>query len=139
MSDKRRYNEYSQRRELQDAGWKVYQTDSIRFNGGSETSAHMACKSLVGWFLSQQGFRICSEVENQSETAEADIVAYGNGEPAFVVECETAINETIRSKKLDQFYHGEPFAECYLLEVNDLPLDRMEALEWIQNQLGGEL
>jgi len=136
---KRQHDEYTQRRELQDSGWKVYQKDSIRFNGGSETSAHLTCKALVGWFLSQQGYRICSEVENQSETAEADIIAYGNGEPPFIVECETNINETVRSKKLDQFYHGEPFVECHLLKVLDMPVDRMEALEWIQEQLGGEL
>lgn len=136
---KRTRNEYRQRRELTAAGWEITQTDRVCFNGGSESNRHFVAKSQVAWFLSQQGYRIDSEVQNDSETAEADIIAYGNDEPAFVVEVETGITDEITEKKLEQFYHNEPFCEVYLLEVNDMPEDRNEQLKWVQNELGGEL
>jgi len=136
---KRQRDEYEQRREIQDSGWKLDKEDKICFNGGSETDRHFCTKAQVGWFLSQQGYRIDSEVVNQAETAEADIVAYGNGEPPFVVECETGITDEIKAKKMEQFYHGTPFCEVYILEVLNLPEDRAEQLEWLEGELGGSL
>jgi len=75
----------------------MYKTDSIRFNGGSETDRHLVCKAQVAWFLSQQGYRICSEVKNDAGTAEADILAYGNGEPPFIVETETGLTDDVKA------------------------------------------
>ena len=139
MSDKRRRNEFEQRRELQDAGWKVDQEDKVCFNSGSESNKHFVTKAQVGYLLKTNGYRVDSEVQNQDGTAEADIVAYGNGEPAFVVECETGITEKITEKKLDQFYYNEPFCECYMVEVNNMPEDRAEQLTWLAEQLGVEV
>jgi len=42
-------------------------------------------------------------------------------------------------KKMDNFYYNEPFSEVYIIEVNDMPADHMEALAWIDEQLPGEL
>jgi hypothetical protein len=78
-------------------------------------------------------------VQNQAETAEADIVAYGNDEPPFVVEVETGLTEEVKERKLEQFYHNTPFCEVYLMEVNELPEDRAEQLDWVLDTVGGEL
>jgi len=137
--NKRQHQEYEARRKLQAGGWQVGQTDKIAFNGGSETNRHMVAKSQVGWYLSYNGWRIDSEVPNEKETAFADIIAYGNGEPPFIVECETGITSEIREQKLDQFYYMEPFSEVFLVEVNDMPEDRAEQLAWINDQLPGEV
>jgi hypothetical protein len=139
MSDKRRFDEWNSRRMIQDANWKLDKENKVCFNGGSETNRHFVAKSQVAYFLSQQGYRIDSEVQNQSESAEADIVAYANDEPPFVVEVETGLTAETKERKLEQFYHGTPFVEVYMLEVNELPEDRSDQLEWIQDELGGEL
>jgi len=132
---KRTRQEFEQRRELNAAGWKVDQEDKVCFNGGSETDRHFVCKSQVAWLLSYNGYRVDSEVVNEDETAEADIVAYGNGEPPFVVEVETGITKETTDKKMQQFFYNEPFCEVFLLEVNHLPEDRSKQLEWIAKEL----
>jgi len=136
---KRTRQEYEQRRELQAAGWKIDQQDKICFNGGSETNRHFVCKAQVGWLLSYNGYRVDSEVVNEDETAEADIIAYGNGEPPFVVETETGVTQEVKDKKLDQFFYNEPFCECYIVEVNAMPEDRAEQLDWLMGELGMNL
>jgi hypothetical protein len=136
---KRERNEYEQRRALQDAGWRVDRQDKVCFNGGSETNRHYTAKNQVAYVLSCQGYRIDSEVQNQAGTAEADIVSYGNGEPPFVVEVETGLTEEVKEQKLEQFYHNTPFCEVYLMEVNELPEDRAEQLDWVLDTLGGEI
>lgn len=136
---KRERNEYEQRRELLDSGWKVDKEDKVCFNGGSESNEHLIAKSQVAYVLSEQGYRIDSEVQNKDGTAEADIVAYGNDEPPFVVEVETGLTEDVKERKLEQFHHNTPFCEVYLMEVNELPEDRAEQLEWVLDTLGGEI
>lgn len=136
---KRERDEYQQRRELNAAGWDVRKRDSVAFNSGSESPEHITCKALVSWYLKQQGYRVSTEVENQDGTAEADIVAYGRDEPAFIVECETGITDAIREKKLSQFFHNEPYCEAYLLEVENMPDSIDEIIDWIQAELGGSI
>ena len=136
MSDKRQWDEYSQRRELNAAGWRIDQEDKVCFNSGSETNEHFICKAQVAHLLKCDGYRIDSEVSNKDETAEADIVAYGKGEPPFVVECETNITDEVTDKKLEQFYYNEPFCEVFLIEVQDMPVTRPEQLTWLAEELG---
>jgi hypothetical protein len=139
MSDKRAHNEYKHRRELQSAGWRVDKTDKIEFNGGEESLRHIECKARVAWYLREQGYRVDSEVVGP-DGQELDIAAYGlSDEPPFGVECVTGLTEDVTEQKLEQFYHNTPFAECYLLEVTEMPDTPADAIDWIQDRLGGSL
>lgn len=136
--NKRTRDEYTARSELQSQGWPISKTDRIQFHGPGETNAHFLAKCQTGYFLSSQGHRIDSEVQNEYTGATADIIAYGKEKP-FVVELETNITPKTTEKKLEQFYEGEPFVECHILEVTDFPDDRHAQLEWLSEQLGGSL
>jgi len=136
---KRTRNEYKERRAIQDAGWKLDKENKVCFNGGSETNRHFVAKSQVAYYLSNQGYRVDSEVCNSDGSAEADLIAYANSEPPFVVEVETGLTEETKQKKLEQFYENTPFVECYIFEVGEMPENRLKQLEWIQNKLGGEI
>lgn len=89
----------------------------------------------VAYVLRDRGFRIDSEVVNDKGDSEADIVAYGKDGECFVVECETDITSDVKAKKLNQFYHNQPFRECFILEVEDAPSDVDDLHEWVENQL----
>jgi len=136
MSDKRRYDEFKHRRELQDSGWKVTQRDAVAFNSGSETARHAVCKMLVAHYLKhEQGFRVDSEVEHK-DRGEIDIVAYGSsGEPAFAVECEHSPTEDVVQDKLERYVENTPFRECFVLNVGEMPSEIMEAYSWVGEQL----
>jgi len=133
MTDKRQYDEFSQRRELQNCGWDVRQKDSIAFNSGSETVKHAVCKMLVGFVLREQGYRVDSEVSKDG-VGDIDVVGYGN-KPPIAVECETSPTEEVIDDKLDRYYHNEPFRECFVLNVSEIPVDMLDAYGWVKEQL----
>lgn len=132
---KRSRDEYEGRQQLQRSGWDVQKRDSVAFNGGSETRKHYHAKAATAFVLRDHGYRVDSEVENADGSAEADIVAYGHDNDCFVVELETEITDDVTTKKLNQFYHGQPFRECFILEVTDAPYDIDELHEWVEEQL----
>jgi len=142
MTRKRDHAEFSQRRDLESAGWRVEKGRGIRPNDGydgTENDAHFFVKCVVGWHLIQNGYRVDSEVSKDG-VGEIDVIGYGKaGGPPIAVECETDLTQNVRETKLEQFYHNEPFAEVYLLEVNKIPTAWHQAREYVQNELGGEL
>lgn len=138
MSKKQR-TEYIARNELVSQGWEIEKGDRVCFHSAGESNQHFVCKAQAAYFLGEQGYRVDSEVENQYSGAIADLVVYGKDEPPFVVECETGVTPQVKTRKLEQFYHDEPFCECFILEVQDLPEDRAGQLEWIAANLGGEI
>jgi len=135
MSDKRQYSEFEHRRELEAAGWKVRQRDAVAFNSGSETVKHAVCKLLTCYVLKERGYRVDTEVEKEG-VGEIDIVAYGIAdEPAFVVEVETSPTEDIVKDKIARYHDNEPYRDVFVLNPNDMPVNMLEAREWIQEQL----
>ncbi|MUV59961.1 hypothetical protein [Halobacterium sp. CBA1126] len=132
--NKRTRDEYGGRKDLQDAGWRVQQQDAIAFNEGSESTQHLIAKTLVANELRDRGYRIDTEVEKEG-VGEIDVVAYGKGEPPFAVEVETNPTEDVVSDKLHRYYEGEPYCECYVLDVDELPDSITAAQEWVEAQL----
>lgn len=134
MTTKRTHDEFKSRREIQDSGWKLEQTDKVEFNSGSETVKHVVGKSLVAKVLKDRGYRIDSEVEKDG-VGEIDIVAYGKDNDAFGVELETSPTEEVVSDKIERYCYGEIWRDVFVLNLNEMPVDMLEAKSWIENQL----
>lgn len=135
MSDKRAWDEYSHRRELQSAGWKVDQADKIEFNSGSETVRHAVCKTVAAMYLKQEkGLRVDSEVEH-SERGEIDVIGYSGEGAAIAVECETSPTDDVVGDKLERYVEGTPFRDMFLLNVTEMPENIMDAYEWVGDNL----
>jgi len=135
MSDKRTRQEYDWRKELSKHGWNVHKRDGIAWNSGSETLRHFVCKAIVAHYLKhEKGLRVDSEVAH-AERGEIDVIAYGGDGNPIAVECETSPTEEIVSDKLSRYYDGTPFREVFVLNVNNMPLDIMDAYEWVHEQL----
>lgn len=134
MTTRRDYDEISTRKQLQAAGWDVQKQDSVKFNHGSETIDHLLCKLLTAYTLREQGYRVDTEV--QMGSGEVDVLAY-SGEDKFVVECETDPTTEVVSEKVGAYVRGEPVRECFVLPVDQMPLDMKAAQEWIAQELFG--
>lgn len=134
MSNKRSHNEFAARREIQDNGWRLEQTDKIEFNSGSETTKHVVAKALVGKVLKEKGYRIDSEV-SKDECGEIDVVAYGYDNDKFGVELETSPTEEVIQDKLDRYCYGQIWREIFVLNLNEMPMDMLKAKEWVEDQL----
>ena len=135
MSDKRTWDEYSHRRELQSANWRVEKTDKVEFNEGSETVRHEVCKMLVASYLKREkGLRVDSEVKHP-ERGEIDVIGYSGEGPAIAVECETSPKEGVVSDKLERYVDGTPFRDMFLVNVGEMPENIMDAYEWVGEQL----
>ena len=131
---KRQETEFRERKTLQNSGWQV--NKASRYNSGSGTVRHAIAKMLAGHYLTHEyDYRVAFEVE--CSDGELDILAWGseNRTTPIGVECETGLNPTVRSLKLDQYYHGEPLKEVFFIEVNDMPESIMPAYKWIADQL----
>lgn len=137
---KRQYDEYSQRRELEAAGWRVQQRDSIAFNSGAESQNHYQTKAAAAWVLHQNNYRVDSEVEitdNQQTIGEVDLLGYGRGDgDIIVVECEQNPTQEIIKDKLEKYYHNQPPREVFVLSVEDCPSDFSESITWVQDEIG---
>lgn len=135
MTNKRSHREFSHRRELEAAGWQLRQRDAVAFNPGSETVRHAVCKMLVAFKLREKGYRVDTEVPKEG-VGEIDVVAYAApDEPAFAVECETSPTDETLNDKMERYYHNEPFRDVFVLVVNDMPENILDALAWVEDQL----
>jgi hypothetical protein len=131
---KRKFNDWNARKELDEAGWDVSKTDSVKFNSGSETLSHANLKLTVAWYLKQEcGYRIDTEVEMGS--GEVDVLAWRESD-IIVVECETSPTDAVVSDKIKRYVHDEPPRECFVLNVNDAPEERSTCYRWVQEELG---
>jgi hypothetical protein len=124
---------YKTRRRLQDHDWNVHKGDSIGFNAGSETLKHLYAKAVVGWYLKQHGYRIDSEVTMPD--GEVDILAY-RGDDILVVECETSPLEDVIKDKLDRYVYGQPPRDLFVINVNELPTDVLDAQGYVKDVIG---
>jgi hypothetical protein len=133
MTDKRRYQEYADRTELEKCGWNV--TKASKYNSGSETLQHSMCKNLVGHYLTHiKGRNVCFEATH-AERGEIDVLAWGGDDAPIAVECETSPVEDVVKDKIERYVHGTPIRECFVLNVNNMPTDIHEAYAWIESQL----
>ena len=132
---KRQQREYTQRKDLQRAGWNIQKRDAVAFNGGSETLEHACLKMVVAKLLRDRGYRISSEVLHDTH-GEIDVLAYaGDGQP-FAVELETNPTEETVSSKLERYvFSNDVIRECFILPVEDAPDTFGEAYEWVEGKL----
>lgn len=131
---KRQHIERQHRRELQDAGFRVDKPDYVAFNSGSETFKHAQCKFVAAWSLHEQGYRVASEVEMPD--GEIDVLGYATEDKdCIAVECETSPTEEVIKDKLDRYVYNQPVRDMFLMNVNEMPLNGLEATEWVRDQL----
>ncbi|WLW38126.1 hypothetical protein [Halorubrum tailed virus BLv36] len=134
MSDKRKFNDWNARKELEKSGWDVSKQDCVKFNSGSETLAHANLKLTVAWYLKQEcGYRIDTEVEMPE--GEVDVLAW-KGSDIIIVECETSPTQAVVSDKISRYVENQPPRECWVLNVNDAPEERSTCYKWVSEEIG---
>lgn len=135
MTNARTKQEYTDRHKLRQAGWDVSKRDTIQFNSGSETYAHLALKAAAAYYLKQElGYRVDSEVQNPG--GEVDILAYGHQtRNPIVVEVETSPTEEIINDKVERYITGQPVRDMFVLNPNDLSKGALEPLELVEAEL----
>lgn len=135
MSNARTKKECTDRHKLRQAGWDVSKTDTIQFNSGSETYAHLCLKSAAAYYLKKElNYRVDSEVENPG--GEVDILAYGHPDRnPIVVEVETSPTEEVIADKIERYVKGQPVRDLFVLNPNDISKSVMEPLELVEAEL----
>jgi len=128
-------NQHIAYRRLKNNGFNVQKNNQIRFNSGSETAKHAVAKTLVGHIALQHGYRVSSEVKVQ-DVGEIDVLLWGKeARMNYAVECETSpTSETIQSKKSK--YVRPPVDDIIIINVTDLPVDYLKAIEYVREELG---
>jgi len=121
---------------LSQAGWDVDKADTIKFNSGSETGKHQHAKLATAHILRNAGYRIDTEVTHP-ERGEIDVVAIPtkDSQEPFAVELETAPTPETTQDKLERYYDGTPFVECYIVNLAKVGNDVIEMRADIQTQL----
>jgi len=140
MSNKKTSVYYDWLGELSKHGWNAEKADSVKFNSGSETSKHIHSKTCAAFVLRLNGYRVSTEVVH-SERGEIDVVALPkrDDQKPFAVELETSPTDEVVQDKLDRYYSGTPFTECYVINVSELSTDIHEMREQIATELGLEI
>ena len=126
--------------ELSRHGWNAEKADSVKFNSGSETAKHIHAKTATARVLRLNGYRVSTEVVHP-ERGEIDCCAIpkSDDQRPFAVELETSPTQDVIDDKLDRYYSGTPFTECYVINVSELPLNILDMGEQIAEQLGLEI
>lgn len=112
----------AQKRELQNAGYRIAKNSGIRCNSGSESWEHFLTKCIAGKVLSNQGYRVDSEVpvESPTGTGYIDLLAFGHQtRRPIVVEVETDPDGGIWERKWN-IYGSDHIRDLYILEANSL-------------------
>lgn len=131
-------NQKADLRELQDHGVKTSKTNKIEYNAGSETHRHAQAKATVGYLGLQNGYRVDSEVSVPDGSI--DVLLWGNRDRlTLAVECETSPTEEVIESKLQRYVRDVgPIDDMFVLNLNEMPENRLDALEWAREQLGLE-
>lgn len=126
-------------RDLKNAGVEVSDTNQIQFNAGSETIPHFVGKALVGYVAQLNGFRVSSEVE--TEHGEIDVLLYGNTDRlTYAVEVENNPRQEVVGSKLERYVHRHPpVDDLIMINAGEIPLDMIQAANYVAEQLGLEL
>lgn len=123
-------------RALKHSGADVQKHNQIRFNGGSETIRHVVCKALAGYVGQINGYRVSSEVELENG-GQIDVVLFGHPERlSYAVEIETSPVEWVVNEKLDRYVKDTAIDELVVINPNEVPLNVLEAADYIANELG---
>lgn len=134
---KRQY--YEHYRALQNHGVDVTKERiGLRFNAGgeSETPKHVMAKSLTAYVASREyGYMTDSEVDTPN--GEIDTLLWGLPDRlTLAVEAETSPTEgTIDSKKERYVDRINPIDDIVVLNLNEMPMDRVEIMDWVGDQL----
>lgn len=117
----------------------VGQTNHVGFNTGSETIPHLLGKALVGYIGLQNGYRVDSEVPVSEGSI--DMLLWGHKyRHTIAVELETSPTEqTIESKLTRYVQRNQTIDDMLVINVGDIPVDMIEAAQFISNELGLEL
>lgn len=122
-------------RTLKDANVEVSKHNQIKFNGGSETVKHLVCKSLAAYVGHANGYRVSSEVEVPQ--GEIDICLWGHpSRLSYAVEVETSPSKDTIESKLDRYVKATPIDELVIINPGVVPLDMVQAAEFIADELG---
>jgi len=137
MSDKRTRQEYDWRKELSQHGWNVRKRDAVSFNSGSETARHQHAKLATCRVLKHNDYRVDTEVTKQG-AGDVDCAAIPtqDDQKPFVVELEHSPTTDTVASKLERYYENEPWVECYVLNLNNAPLNCIDLEMHIADELG---
>jgi hypothetical protein len=128
-------NQRSEYRELKDYSVEVRTDNYTAHNSGSETIPHGVAKHLVGMVGVRNGYRVSSEVSVKG--GDIDMVLWGHSDRlTYAVEVETGILPEVKESKIDRYVEQTPIDDIQFVEVNDLPVDMIEAYAYVANELG---
>lgn len=135
---KRKQQQYQDLRELQNAGVEVTGDNTIKFNAGgsSETVKHIVAKTLVTKLGLVNGYLV--DTECQVKHGEIDVLLHSHPDRlTLAVEVETSPTEETKQDKLSRYVHQQPaIDDMILVNVTDMPMDMLEALDYVSNQTG---
>mgnify|MGYP007047131310 CR=1 FL=1 len=133
---KREQHKYQSYRELHNAHVEVAKSNQIEFNSGSETIKHAVAKLLVGYIGHTNGYWVSSEVDVPQ--GEIDVLLWGHeSRLTYAVEVETGWTDTTLYDKTERYVHSVgPIDDIVPIEVTEMPINMIEATEWISEQLG---
>jgi len=130
--NKRQYEQYTTRKELQNAGWGV--TKASRYNSGSETLAHSTTKQICAHYLTHIcGYRVQFEVSMGN--GDVDVLAYSEDD-IVIVEVETNYTSEDYTRKRKQYVDEQPPREMWMLDPIEAPENRHECFDWIADKIG---
>jgi hypothetical protein len=128
-------NQLSEYRELKDHAVEVHKHNQIKFNSGSETIPHVVGKALVGHIGRVNGYRVSSEVSVPD--GEIDVVLWGHDERlSYAVELETSPTQDTIDSKLERYVHSTPLDDMILINLSDMPVDAIHAVDFLREELG---
>jgi len=128
-------NQRSEYRELKDYSVEVETWNHTEHNSGSETIPHAVAKHLVGMVGVRNGYRVSSEVVCSGGSI--DMLLWGHDDRlTYAVECETGLVPEVKESKIDRYVKQTPIDDIQFVEVNNLPMDMVEAYAHIAETLG---
>jgi len=125
----------SEYRRLKNAGWDVDKTESVKFNGGSESRPHMVVKLLAVDVCREVGYQIDTEVEGPHGVV--DVLAYHPKRLNYCIEIETdASEDVIRDKKQRYVDSNQVIDEIWVLDPHTKSTEYPVVAEDIKRALG---
>ena len=130
--------QYQALRQLQNANVKATKENTIKFNAGgsSETIKHIVGKTLVARSGLLNGYQIDTEVEVPQ--GEIDVLLHSHPDRStYAVELETGLTDETKTSKIRRYVNSvAPIDDIIFIEVTNIPMDMVEAQEYINKQLG---